>query len=227
MIEVVTETKYDDGQERGVAPGLNIRGQLFLEGFPGLNKELCNITEFRQEGENDCEKNDKDYRKILNIFFVIFEKEYDFKGLVGMKSKIYIYSFYNYLTMNMERLKQKVPEEFEKAFSLIKGGGHIFLCYLLNISLNQGLIQLDDKITLQASGFISGRPQEMINLIEYYKKLSFNIVNLDKFKEDLEENSVPMWTTVKKFLNTCDDSKINEKFKKSLQDNFGTYVKSI
>lgn len=220
MIQVVKKVEYDDGEERGVAPGLNIRGQIFLEGFPGIDKELCNISQFRKEGENDCEEKDKDYRKILNIYFAIFEKEYDFKGYVGMASKIYLYSFYNYLTMNMERLKNKEQEEFEKAFSLIKGGGHIFLCFLLNDALNQGLINLDDKITLQASGLIAGHPTEMINLIEYYKKLSFNLVNYNKFEEDLKDGSVPMWTTVRKFLDTCDDSRINEKFKKSLYENF-------
>jgi hypothetical protein len=132
----------------------------------------------------------------------------DYLCLIMMKIKIkkgddrelFMSDFYNNVT--------KMGRGLSHLNRKLKGGARAILCIVLKKALSVGLIKMDDKIYLEASGDLEddiGNSKDMMGLVKYYQHLGFKITNDDNLDEQLSNLSVYMFGVVESLLNKCNE----------------------
>jgi hypothetical protein len=111
----------------------------------------------------------------------------------SFKSDCHLFELYNhtiqYELQNYEPVKK------------LKGVAHVILCLIVQDIISRKILDLDNYITVEASGSIEGKGME--GLIKYYQSIGFNLPFPELLDIGLEQKNVPMRATLNDILQNC------------------------
>ena len=145
------------------------------------------------------------YNRVQGTYYIGNSEEEDPDTLTWeMLSNCHLSSFYN------NTLNNKL-ENFSQAKKL-KGIGHFILCLIIKDILRNNILQPDQYITLEASGYIKGKEKQ--GLVRYYESIGFSQAFPYLFEIGLEQSNVPMKARLIDVLSKCENAKISSDIKK-------------
>lgn len=145
------------------------------------------------------------YKKIQGTYYLDHPEEEEADTLTWeINSDCHLASFYNNaISTGLQRFKQT---------DKLKGIGHSILCLIVKDIIQNKILNPDQYITLEASGYMKGKNKE--GLVRYYESIGFKQVFPYLLELGIKQTNVPMKARLVDVLSKCDNTSISKDIKK-------------